>query len=524
MARAEGAASLAALENIPHLEAVSISKRFGGSLALSDIDLTVERDSFHALVGENGAGKSTLGRIFAGLHRPTSGEFRIDGNPVRLRGPRDALGKGITMVVQERTIVPGLSVIENVLLNREVAKNGLVSRRRSHERFEEICDLAGFDLDPTIKVGSLRPAEQLRVEILRALARDVELLVLDEVTAALAPDEAQAFFDLLRQLRSRQRTIVYVTHFLSEVVEFADTVTILREGKVVRTSPAGRETPSTLVTAMLGRSLESVYPEKVSSPAQDQPAALSVRGLSKKGVINDVSFDIRPGEILGLAGLVGSGRSEIARAIFGADKRDAGEIELNGVPVGNRSPNDAIRNGFALIPESRQTDGLVLNHSVSQNLTLAQLQKVSSWGFVNKTVEARTVKDIIKRFDVRTSSPRLKIGSLSGGNQQKALFAKWLLGNPRVLIADEPTRGVDIGAKHAIYELLNDLARQGAAILLISSELEEVLSLAHRVLVIRNGAVASEVDAHISRREAVLRAAFGTADTDEAVQIDGKVQ
>ncbi len=501
----------------PHLEAVSIAKHFGGSRALTDINLAIERDSFHALVGENGAGKSTLGRIFAGLHRPTSGELRIDGDPVRLRGPGDALAKGITMVVQERTIVPRLSVIENVLLDREVALGGLIDKRRSHARFDEICDLAGFELDPAAKVGGLRPAEQLRVEILRALARDAEMLVLDEVTAALAPDEAQAFFDLLRHLRSRERTIVYVTHFLSEVIEFADTVTILREGSVVRTSPTSQETPSSLVAGMLGRSLESVYPEKVSPPRQDEPAALRVRGLSRKGAINDVSFEIRPGEILGLAGLVGSGRSEIARALFGADKRDSGEIELDGRPVTNRSPKDAIGNGFALIPESRQHDGLVLGHSVSQNLTLAHLHKVSRWGFVSRSIEAPMVKDMIGKFDVRTSSPKLKIGSLSGGNQQKALFAKWLFGKPRVLLADEPTRGVDIGAKHAIYELLNDLARQGTAILLISSELEEVLSLAHRVLVIRNGAVASEFEAHISRREAVLRAAFGTVEGDETV-------
>jgi simple sugar transport system ATP-binding protein/ribose transport system ATP-binding protein len=474
----------------------------------------VERDTFHALVGENGAGKSTLGRIFAGLERPSSGELRVDGTPVRLRGPGAALNRGVTMVVQERTVVPSLSVLDNVLLNREVGPGVFSNRKRSLVRYEEICEQAGFWLDPQLKVGTLRPAEQLRVEILRALARDVELLVLDEVTAALAPDEAQAFFGLLRQLRGRGRTIVYVTHFLSEVTEFADTVTILREGRVVRTSAASQETPASLVTGMLGRPLESVYPEKIPAPTADVEPALRVRGLIRKNVINSVDLEIRPGEILGLAGLVGSGRSEIARAIFGADRRDGGVIELDGIVLRHRTPQQAIRHGIALVPESRQRDGLVLRRSVGENLTLAHLNLAGKSGFINKAREMRLVKELIHRFDIRTASPSLPIGALSGGNQQKALFAKWLVGRPKVFIADEPTRGVDIGAKHAIYVLLNELASQGAAILLISSELEEVLNLAHRVLVVRNGTIVSEFEANMSRREAVLRAAFGTVEED----------
>jgi ABC-type sugar transport system ATPase subunit len=305
-----------------------------------------------------------------------------------------------------------------------------------------------------------------------------------------------------------------VTHFLSEVTELADTVTILREGKVVRTSAASNETPATLVSGMLGRPLESVYPEKIPAPAADAEPVLRVRGLARKNVLTAVDLDIRPGEIVGLAGLVGSGRSEIARAIFGADRRDGGVIEMNGVPLRHRTPQQAIRHGLALIPESRQRDGLVLRRSVGENLTLAHLGHISRGGFINKALERRAVRELIREFDVRTASPDLQIGSLSGGNQQKALFAKWLVGKPKVIIADEPTRGVDIGAKHAILTLLNNFAREGAAVLLISSELEEVLSLAHRVLVVRNGTIVSEFEADMNRREAVLRAAFGTVEDD----------
>lgn len=492
-----------------HIESIAVSKDFGGSRALNQVSVAVERDTFHALVGENGAGKSTLGRIFAGLYRPSAGNLRVDGEEVRFGGPRDALARGVTMVVQERTIVPGRSVLDNVLLGREPGAAGMVSRTQNLRRYAEVCDLAGFELDPTRMVGVMRPAEQLRVEILRALARDVDLLVLDEVTAALAPDEAQEFFDLLRQLRSRKRTIVYVTHFLNEVVEFADTVSILREGSVVRTGKASVETPATLVSAMLGRELEAVFPPKAATPPPDAPVVVSVQGLNRRGVLKDVSFDVKGGEILGLAGLVGSGRSEIARAMFGVDRRDSGVVELDGQQVRIRKPSDAISHQMALIPESRQHDGLVLGMSVSQNITLAHLKEFGRFGFLSRKRERKAADALIRQFDVRTSSAELRVGALSGGNQQKAMFAKWLLREPRVLIADEPTRGVDIGAKHAIYEILNELAARGTAIILISSEFEELLSLSHRVLVIRNGAVISEVEANMSRREAVLQAAFG---------------
>ena len=500
------------------IESVAVSKNFGGSHALRDVSVAVERDTFHALVGENGAGKSTLGRIFAGLQKPSAGTLRVDGEEVRFGGPRDALSHGVTMVVQERTIVPGRSVLDNVLLGRELGSAGMVSKRQGLRRYAEVCDLAGFELDPGRLVGTMRPAERLRVEILRALARDVDLLVLDEVTSALAPDEAQAFFDLLRHLRSRKRTIVYVTHFLNEVVEFADTVSILREGRVVRTGDASAESPASLISAMLGRELESVFPPKAAAPPPDAPIAFSVQGLSRRGVLKDVSFQVREGEILGLAGLVGSGRTEIARAVFGADRRDSGVLELAGKPVRIRRPSDAIHNRMALIPESRQHDGLVLGMSVGRNITLTHLNEFGKWGFISRRRERTAVNAVIQRFDVRTRSADLSVGALSGGNQQKAMFAKWLLREPRVLIADEPTRGVDIGAKQAIYEILNQLASQGVAIILISSEFEEILSLSHRVLVIRNGVVMSELEANMSRREAVLQAAFGeVAMTDHSL-------
>jgi simple sugar transport system ATP-binding protein/ribose transport system ATP-binding protein len=492
-----------------HVELRGISKRFGGVHALSGVDLRIAPKSIHALVGENGAGKSTLAKILAGVYRPDDGELVVDGQTVAYRSPRDALLDGTTIITQEPTLVPHRSVLENVFLGVESSAGGVVDERRNARRFAKLVSETGIELPPRRLAHSLRVADQQKVEILRAIVRNARLIVMDEPTSALTLDESDRLFELVRRLQGFGTTIVYVSHFLAEVLEVADTVTVLRDGRVVRTAPAAEETPQRLVSAMLGRSVDLTFPDK-QPPALDAPVVLSVRGLSRPPTIRDVSLEVRAGEIVGLAGLVGSGRSEVARAIFGADRLDAGSIEFAGRPIRNRSPRAAIRRGIVMLPEDRKTQGLLMLRSILDNVTLPHLDSVSHAGVVSTTAERREAGGLIDSLDVRTRSKTARVSTLSGGNQQKVLFARWLFRTPRLFIADEPTRGVDVGAKLAIYELLHALAREGIGVLLISSEHEELLGLAHRVVVMRAGRVVAEFDGETMSEDAVLHAAFAT--------------
>ncbi len=493
----------------PHVELFDIGKRFAGVQALQGITLAIERGMVHALVGENGAGKSTLGRIIAGAHSPDAGSMRVDGEDVRFGSPRDALAHGVTMIAQELTLVPRRSVVENVFLGKETARLGVVVNAPMRARFRELCERAGFDLPADALVGTLRIADQQKVEILRALAREARLVVMDEPTAALTLDESERLLNIVRGLRQAGTTIVFVSHFLQEVLSIADTVTVLRDGRLVHTRPAENETPESIVTAMLGRSMQMTFPDKVFPP-DDAPVVLSVRGLTRRPAFEDISFDVRAGEIVGLAGLIGSGRTEVARAIFGADRPESGEIELNGQRVRIRSPRGAIRTGIAMLPESRKDQGLHMRSSIVRNVSLAHLGDVSRVGVVMPIAERHKVEQLTEQVDVRASRLGAWVSTLSGGNQQKVLFAKWLFRPPLALLADEPTRGVDVGAKRAIYELVQRLAANGMAVLLISSELEEVLGLAHRILVIKSGRLAAEFDGRTATEDEVLHAAFAT--------------
>jgi ABC-type sugar transport system ATPase subunit len=503
------AAPAQAPEREVHVGLHGIGKRFGGVQALSDIDLEIRRGTIHGLVGENGAGKSTLGKIVAGVYRPDSGELWVDGRRVSYHSPREALRDRLTMIAQEPTLVPHRSVIENVFLGIESSAGGVVETRTMRRRFAELVEQAQIELPPNRLARTLRVADQQKVEILRAIARDARLIVMDEPTSALTADESERLFDVVRRLGERGTTIIYVSHFLEEVLALVDVVTVLRDGRHVRTSPASSETPERLVTAMLGRSLELTFPDKIFPPG-DGPVVLSVQGLSNPPVVENVSFEIRAGEILGLAGLIGSGRSEVARAIFGADRRGAGTIEVDGKPARIRSPRDGVRSGVVMLPEDRKAQGLLMLRSIVDNVTLPHLGAVSRTGVVATVRERRSAVALMERVDVRARGPSSRVSTLSGGNQQKVLFAKWLFRPPRVFIADEPTRGVDVGAKAAIYELIHSLAAEGKAVLLISSEHEEVLGLAHRVLVMRGGQIVAELDSATMSEDAVLRAAFAT--------------
>ena len=493
----------------PHVELRGVSKRFGEVLALRDVDLTIERGTIHGLVGENGAGKSTLGKIVAGVHRPDAGHLLVEGRQVSYRSTRDALADGITLIAQEPTLVPHRSVQENVFLGIEQGVAGALSHRATAARYAQLVRDTGIELPGRQLARTLRVADQQKAEILRAMARNVTLIVMDEPTSALTRDESQRLFDLIRRLRGEGTTIVYVSHFLEEVLDLADTITVLRDGEHVRTSPATSEDPERLVFAMLGRSLDVAFPKK-QPPPEDAPVVLSVRGLSRPPLVRDVSLDIRAGEILGLAGLIGSGRSEVARAIFGADRPAAGHIELDGAPLRSRSPREAIKHGVVMLPEDRKSQGLLLLRPIVDNVTLPYLGEVSQAGVIRRQEERRGVGQMMQRLEVKASSSRARANTLSGGNQQKVLFARWLFRPPRVLIADEPTRGVDVGAKVAIYKLIHSLAAQGIAVLLISSEHEEVLGLAHRLLVMRAGSIVAELDGETMSEGTILQAALGT--------------
>ena len=511
-----------------HVELRDISKSFGGTHALEGVSLAIGHGSIHALVGENGAGKSTLGKIISGVHSPDHGQLLLAGEPVRFRSPRDAISRGVILIAQELATVPSLTVAENVFLGVEPRQAGFQNRRELRRRYTELAASVGFELDGDANVGRLRTADQQKVEILRALCRNAQLIVMDEPTAALSRPDAEALHLVVRQLARSGTTVVLVSHFLNEVLELADEVTILRDGRLVQTVPAAGQTEDSLLSAMLGRPLDAAFPPRRLVPA-DAPVLLSVRGLTAPGV-NDVSFDLRAGEILGLAGLVGAGRTELARAVYRANRVRAGKVRVIGTadpagaagPAGaggaagmvsvTGTPRTAMRAGLAMIPESRKEQGLLPGRSVVENVTLSSLAQISRAGMVRPRPERRAVRDMLTKVDVRGGGQAVAASALSGGNQQKLLFARSLLRDPLVLIADEPTRGVDVGAKRAIYELLASLTGRGLGVLLISSDVEEILGLAHRVLVMRAGQIAAEFTGEAATEAAILGAAFGATE------------
>ena len=514
-----------------HVELTDIGKSFGGTRALEGVSLTISRGSIHALVGENGAGKSTLGKIIAGAHAPDTGQLRLAGQPVRFHSPRDAINAGVNLIAQELSIMGSLTVEQNVFLGVEPSQAGFQNRRELRRRYNELAASVGFELDGGGNAGTLRTADKQKVEILRALCRNAELIVMDEPTAALSRPDVDALHGVIRQLAANGTTVVLVSHFLGEVLELADEVTILRDGRLVQTVPAAGQTEESLMAAMLGRSLDATFPPKQPAPA-DANVVLSVRDLVAPGV-NGVSFELRAGEILGLAGLVGAGRTEVARAIYRANRVQSGSVTVSagrktgdktgrntGAETGKETnvtgtPRTAMRAGVLMIPESRKEQGLLLDRSVRENVSLSTLAQVSRFGLVQPGPERRTVREMLSRVDARgggKGGQSAPASSLSGGNQQKLLFARSLLSDPTVLIADEPTRGVDVGAKRAIYELLTKLTADGLGILLISSDVEEILGLAHRVLVMRGGRVVTELTGEDATEAAILGAAFGASE------------
>ena len=491
---------------------VNVGKDFVGVPVLKDVSLDFRAGEIHALVGENGAGKSTVGKIAGGYYSRTSGDLEIFGERVGAWDPASALARGIAMMHQELQLVPDLTVAENVFLGIEHNAGGFL-KRNEVGRLADIVEICGFSLDPRARAGSLPIAEQQKIEVMRAIARDARVIVMDEPTSSLTADEAERLHATMRRLREMGRTVIYVSHFLDHVLAIADRVTIMREGRVVRTSSAADETKASIVSGMLGRADANVaYPDKTRSAKGHGTPLLSVRGLTASTGIRDVSLDVHPGEIVGLIGLVGSGRSEIARAIFGADAATAGEVCIAGIPYPARSPAASIEHGIAFVPEDRRRQGLVLTQSVRPNMTLPHLPFFSRSGFMRRRSEFDRVKALIGHLGVTPGHVDGAVATYSGGNQQKVLLGKWIMRDPRIVILDEPSRGVDLGARRRIHEFIVELARKGAGVLLISSEIEEVLGLAHRAYLVHAGRVVGEVVPEDTSMDQVLWSLFHAGD------------
>jgi ribose transport system ATP-binding protein len=492
----------------PALEMRHISKQYPGVRALDDVSLTVEPGEVHALLGENGAGKSTLMKILAGAQPKDSGEILLNGAPVHIDSPQKAMDLGISIIYQEFNLVPYLSAGENIFLGREprAALPGFVDFKTLYSTAQTVIDRLGVRLDARTPVNQLSIAQQQMVEIAKATSKKSRIIVMDEPSATLTDHELQALFGLIRQLKGEGVSIVYISHRLEEVFEVCDRATIMRDGHWVATKDVKDLTREEIIRLMVGRELKEAIPKVAAK--QGEPA-LVVKHLNRAGVLHDISFEVRQGEILGFAGLVGAGRTETARAIFGADPIDSGTIEVFGKAVRIRSPQDAIKHGIGLVTEDRKQQGLVLGMVMRENNTLANLDLLSSLGFIRRREEREVAEKYRADLSIRTPTIEQTVQNLSGGNQQKVVLAKWLFTGSKILIFDEPTRGIDVGAKSEIYKLMNALAAQGVAIIMISSELPEVLGMSDRILVMHEGQITGELSRADATQEKIMHLATG---------------
>ena len=488
------------------LELRQIEKRFGGVTALRGAGLAVGEGEVHLLLGENGAGKSTLMKIVAGMTARDGGEMFWRGRPVWFRNPAQAAADGIAMVHQESLLAPHLSVAENIFLGREERRPfGWVNRRRMREQAQRLIERHGFPLDAGWRVERLSPAGRQLVEICRAIQHGSSLLIFDEPTSALSGAETRAVFDIVGALSNRGVGVVYITHRLEETRAIGDRVTILRDGAVVFTGPLSGLDSDVIIRHMVGRDMSAVCRRRPLPPGDE---LLRVENLSRPPVLAGIHLSLRAGEITGLAGLAGAGRTELCRTLFGAAPAAAGRVFVGGREIRLRSPRDAVAAGIALIPEDRQRTGLATGLPLSANLTLAALEPISPFGFLNRRAELRLTADYMSRLRIRAGSPRQAAGRLSGGNQQKVAIAKWLARGARVLLFDEPTRGIDVGAKAEVFQVMDELARSGAAILMVSSELPELIQVADRILVMRQGRIAAELRGTATQEEILRHAAL----------------
>ncbi len=490
----------------PVLEMDHVSKAFGATQALDDVSLALQQGEIHALLGENGAGKSTLIKIFTGIQEPDSGEIRIDGAPIRVASPQDAQRLGVAAIYQEPMIFPDLSVAENIFIGHR-DRGKIVDRRRMEREAEEVLARLDVHLDVGEPARGLTLAEQQTVEIAKAISLDVRVLIMDEPTASLSAHEVRRLFRIVANLRQQGVAILFISHRMEEVFEIADRVTILRDGRWISTTPRAELTPATAIRQMVGREVRELFRRQRREPGA---VRLAVNNLSREGVFQDVSFELRAGEVLGFAGLVGARRTDVGLALFGIAPADQGEILLDGEAVVITSPRDAMARGIAYSTEDRRQLGLVLPLSIAANISLPSLPRfLSPNGLVRRAAERDAAEGFRQRLSIRAPSVETPTAALSGGNQQKVVISKWLETTPKILILDEPTRGIDVGAKVEVHQLVDELAAEGMAIILISSDLPEVLAMSDRILVMREGRQMAIFDHDDATQERVLSAAMG---------------
>ncbi len=487
-----------------HAEDIGVS--FGGVSVLRRVTLDILPGEIHGLIGENGAGKSTLGKVFGGYYQASTGSLEIFGRTPPRWDPPTALSWGVAMMHQELQLVPALTVAQNVFLGLEHQSWGVLHGSEAG-RLRALMASSGFELDPNAVVSELSIAEQQKIEILRAMARDARVIVMDEPTSSLSRDEVEQLHASMQALRNEGRTVIYVSHFLGDILAVTDRVTALRDGRHVMTAETSSQDRSSLVSAMLGGGkTETPFPDRVR-PTEPVPV-LEVTGLGSASGANGASFTIGKGEIVGLIGLVGSGRSEIARAVIGADPATSGEVLLNGAPYTGRTVAKSARLGLVMVPEERRRQGLVMTMPVRANMTLPHLARYSAVGIVDQAQEKSRARQLIEYFDIRPAALDGDVSRFSGGNQQKVLIGKWLVENPEIVIFDEPSRGVDVGARERIHESIAELAADGTSVLLISSEIEEVLGLAHRAYLVDQGSIVEEIDPDLNTEATILSALF----------------
>ncbi|BCB70358.1 D-ribose transporter ATP-binding protein [Vreelandella aquamarina] len=493
----------------PILSLSKVAKHFGPVTALKRMDFQVERGRVHTLLGENGAGKSTLMKILAGVHSLSAGEMRLRGKPYAPATPQDAARSGLAIVFQELSLCNNLSVAENILATREPSRLGWISDAKLVARAKALVDDLGLPINVHAKVGDLSMAQRQLVEIAKGLSHDADVVILDEPTSSLSDSEAEILFRIIDRLTERGKAVIYISHRMEEIMRLSDDITVVRDGEYITTLKKDETTTSELISLMVGRPMESMFPPRLAELKESSTTPMfSVQGLTRPGEFSDISFDVSAGEILGFFGLIGSGRSEIMNALFGM-RSAAGQVRLAGEVVQLADASDAIKKGLGFVTENRKEQGLVLNQTVRANITMASLSKISAGGVLKSAEERRQASDEVRRLGVRTHSIETVVGTLSGGNQQKVVLAKWLATRPRVLILDEPTRGVDVGAKFEIYRLIRQLAAEGTAIIMVSSELPEIFGMADRIAVMAEGHLAAILPVAESTPEKVMAHATG---------------
>ena len=497
------------LKEAPLLEMRGIVKEFPGVRALDSVDLTVRAGTVHALMGENGAGKSTLMKCLFGIYEKDGGTILLEGKQVDFKNPKDALEHGVAMVHQELNQALGRSVMDNIWLGRYPTRFGFTSEGEMYRKTKDVFENLGLSIDPKRIMSTMSVAERQMAEIAKAVSYDAKIIVLDEPTSSLADEEVGHLFRIIRTLRERGCGIIYISHKMEEILQISDEISVMRDGAHVATEPAADMTMDKIIRLMVGRELTDRFPPKTSTPGD---TVLELRGISSRyAPVRNVSLSLRQGEIVGLAGLAGAGRSELLENIFGIATREAGELYLRGKQIYNRTPREAIANGFAFLTEERRATGIFGILNITENTTLSALRKYRRGLFLSDPARRRDTDRMIDRLAVKTASRATQIRTLSGGNQQKVILARWLLTSPTILLLDEPTRGIDVGAKYEIYQLMEELAADGKSILMVSSELPELLGVCHRIYVMSGGEITGEVDAANTSQEEIMTLAAQNA-------------